>query len=272
MIPAMDSVMRGIFSLLAFAGIACGNDTSVNAGGSNPQPVGEFKGDESVVRMVSEKIDITFGKKISKVHCRFVFRSTKAKGDAKQILGFPDLVGEQDSGPIRSMITKIDGVEVKGKVESGYFTNEDFIPRGALGKPPHADMVITEASYHTVSVTFPPDKDVIVERIYTVDNGGSVEGNTTFGYTTLTGAIWNGTIGKAEFTVTLDGWTIDDLVFEDGPQKVPPLSQYVYSSPNKSEWKIESPTKLSLVWENFEPAVHKTRRGIFLTTWNQRPQ
>lgn len=261
--------MRWFFISAIGVSFAAANDTAINAGGSAPHPVAEFKGDESVIRMVSEKIDITMGKEQSKVHCRFVFRSTKPSGDAKQILGFPDLVGEQDSGPIRSMVTIIDGKEVKAKVEKGYFTNEDTNPRGALGQPPHADMVVTEAEYHTVPVTFPAGKDVIVERIYTVDNGGSVEGNVTFGYTTLTGAIWNGTIGKAEFTVTLDGWTIDDFAFDDGPQKLAPFQQWVYSSPNKSEWKIESPTKLSLVWENFEPAVHKSRRGIFLTTWNK---
>lgn len=264
--------MRRYIPLLLAAGIASANDTAVNAGGSAPHPVGQFKGDESVIRMVSEKIDIVFGKETSKVHCRFVFRSTKPSGDARQTVGFPDLVGEQDAGPIRSMVTIVNGNEVKSKIQKGYFVNEDTNPRGALGKPPHADMIVTEAEYHTVDITFPAGKDVIVERIYTVDNGGSVEGNTTFGYTTLTGAIWNGTIGKAEFSVTLDGWTLDDLVFEDGPQKLPPLQQMVFSSPNKSDWKIESPTKMSLVWENFEPAVHKTRRGIFLTTWNTRPQ
>ena len=92
-------------------------------------------------------------------------------------------------------------------------------------------------------------------------------GDSVFTSTTATGAIWKGTIGRAEFHITLDGWTIDDLAFEDGPQKVEPRKQMEFSSPNKSEWKIESPTRMSLVWENFEPAVHSTRRGITLKTW-----
>jgi len=261
--------MRWILISMLGAGCALGNDTAVNAAGHAPGPLGAIKGEESVIRMVSEKIDIVFGKEKSKVHCRFVFRSTKQGADAKQTVGFPDLVGEVDQGRIVSMLTRIDGKEVPSKLQDGYFIDEDFSPRGALGKPPHDDMVVTDAKYHTVDVTFPPDKDVIIEREYVVDNGGSVMGNSTFSYTTLTGAIWHGTIGKAEFTVTLDGWTIDDLAFEDGPQKLPPREQMTFSSVNKADWKIESPTKLSLVWENFEPAVHKSRQGIFLTTWNK---
>lgn len=264
--------MRSLILLLAVSSLAAANDTSLNPAGNAPHPVGQFPGEESVIRMVSEKIDITFGKETSRVKCRFVFRSAKESGDAKQLVGFPDLVGEGDQSSILSMVTKVNGETVTAEKKKGYFTDEDFSPRGALGDPPDKDMVVTEAEYHVVEVTFPPGKDVIVEREYTVDNGGSVMGNKTFAYTTLTGAIWKGTIGKAEFTVTLDGWKVEDLAFEDGPQKIEPRKQFIFCSPNKSDWKIESPTKLSMVWENFEPAVHKTRRGIFLTTWNTRSE
>ncbi len=253
-------------------GFAMGNDTAVNSAASAPHPVGEFKGEESVIRMVSEKIDIVFGRERSKVHCRFVFRSTKEKGDARQIVGFPDMVGESDSGRILSMTTRMDGREVEAKVRKGYFINEDFSPRGVLGPPPSGGVLVTEAEYHTIEVAFPPDKDVVIERMYVVENGGSVMGNTTFSYTTLTGAIWHGTIGRAEFNVTLDGWTLEDLAFEDGPQKLKPREQMVFCSPNRADWKIEASGKMSLVWEDFEPAVHKSRREVFLTTWNTRSE
>jgi len=259
--------MRWILIAMLGAGCALGNDTAVNAAGHAPGPLGAIKGEESVIRMVSEKIDIVFGKEKSKVHCRFVFRSTKPDADAKQTVGFPDMVGDADHSEILSMITRIDGKEVPSKLQDGYFNHEES--RAVIGKPPGENMMITEAKFHTVDVTFPPDKDVIIEREYVVDNGGSVMGDSTFDYTTSTGAIWHGTIGKAEFTVTLDGWTIDDLAFDDGPQKLPPREQMNFCSVNKADWRIESPNKLSLVWENFEPAVHKSRQGIFLTTWNK---
>jgi hypothetical protein len=259
--------MRWILFAMLGSTFAFGNDTAVNAAGHAPEPLGAIKGEESVIRMVSEKIDIVFGKEKSKVHCRFVFHSTKPDADAKQTVGFPDMVGDADHGKILSMITRIDGKEVPSKLQEGYFNHGDS--RSIIGKPPREDTMVTEAKFHTVEVTFPPDKDVIIEREYVVDNGGSVMGDSTFSYTTKTGAIWHGTIGKAEFTVTLDGWTIDDLAFEDGPQKLPPRQQMNFCSVNKADWKIESPTKLSLVWENFEPAVHQSRQGIFLTTWNR---
>lgn len=259
--------MKSLCIFLACASLAVANDTAVNAGGHAPQPLGEFKGDESVIRMVSEKIDITFGKNESKVHCRFVFRSTKKEGDAKQKLGFPDFILDGgDQGSITAMKTLVDGKEVAAKKELGWFTDNDM-PRAGLGEMPQPGLQHAKVEYHTVDVVFPAGRDVIVERIYTVSNGGSVEGNTTFSYTTFTGAIWQGSIGRAEFNLTLDGWKIDDLAFEDGPQKRDPRQQAVFCSPNKQAWTIESPTKLKMVWENFEPAVHQTRRGISLTTW-----
>ena len=253
-----------LLSFLAF--LAEANDTAVNAAAAGPAALGEFVGEESVIRMVSEKIDITFGKEESRVHCTFVFRSTKKSGDALQLLGFPDFIDDGGVvGTITKMTSRIDGVEVAAKKQRGYL-QQDGIQSAHLGKEPE-DYVAVAVNFHTIEVKFPPDRDVIVEREYTVSNGGSVEGDTTFFYTTETGGVWKGNIGKAEFTVTLDGWTVSDLAFEDGPQKLEPRRQRTFSSPNRSDWKIESPTKMKLVWENFEPAVHQSRRQILLKAW-----
>lgn len=237
------------------------NDASINLGAHGPEPVGEFRGEESVVRMVSEKIDITFGRTETHVHCRFVFRSSKTGGDAVQVLGFPDFHTEADTGSIHSMVSRVDGREVPSKKLLGWQdleTSKCHLGTSAEG---------ATADFYTITVTFPPDRDVVVERDYTATNGRSVMGDTYFSYTTRTGGSWKGTIGRAEFHVTLDGWKLDDLAFEDGEQKVDPRQQRKYASPNLSEWKVEAPGKLSLVWTNFEPAVHHTRQNIHLQTW-----
>jgi hypothetical protein len=257
-------MIRNLILGIFLTGLVWANDTSVNAAGDAPTPLSHVAGEESVIRMVSEKIDINFGKEKSRVRCRFVFRSTKPDAPATQLVGFPDFVGETDSGPILSMITRVDGKEIAAKKEKGWFSSAG---RATLGKAPETAWEPREAEFHVVEVLFPPGKDVVIERDYTVANGGSVMGNQTFSYTTLTGGIWHGTIGKAEINVILNGWTIADLAFDDGFQIIEPRHQAIFSSPNLETWKVESPTKLSLVWENFEPAVHKSRQGIFLTTW-----
>jgi len=257
-----------LFSFMAL--VAEANDTAVNAAAAGPAALGEFVGEESVIRMVSEKIDITFGKEESRVHCTFVFRSTKKSGDALQLLGFPDFIDDGGVvGTIKKMVSRIDGVEVAAKKQRGYLQNDN--QSAHLGDAP-VDLKAVPVNFHTIEVKFPPDRDVIVEREYTVGNGGSVEGDTMFFYTTETGGVWKGNIGKAEFTVTLEGWTVSDLAFEDGPQKIEPRRQRTFSSPNRSEWKIESPTKMKLVWENFEPAVHESRRQILLNTWVRKAE
>ena len=264
------SLIRARFNVAATAAAALAiqsataNDTAVNAAAYGPEPVAGLNGEESVIRMESEKIDITFGREEAKVHCRFVFRSGEKSREVKQILGFPDHEGNDVNAIIR-MVTKVDGKEVASQKQNGWFRMDREGP-ATLGAAPEGDETV-KTEFHTVPVTFPPDRDVIVERIYTVANGSSVRGDKTFYYTTRTGGVWRGTIGRAEFTVTLDGWTVDDLAFEDGPQTVAPRIQAGFSSPNKSEWTIESPTRMTLVWKNFEPAVHQTRQGIRLATW-----
>ncbi len=273
----MKSIPSLVITLaFALAQIRClANDTAINPGGIGPSPMGELTGDESIIRMVSESIEVVFGRTSSRVSCRFVFRSAKLEGVARQMIGFPDfIVDEGDQGTIMSMITRVNGSEVAVKKKRGWFTDEEFgIPRSGLGEHPNAEAAPHRiADFFCVNVEFPPGEDVIIEREYEVANGGSVLGNTTFSYSTHTGAVWRDTIGRADIRVQLDGWTVDDLAFEDGHQKLPPRQQSVFSSPNLAEWKVVSPTELRMTWENFEPAVHRTRRGFFLTTWNQPPQ
>lgn len=261
--------------LLALITPALANDTAINSGGHGPAPLGEFQGEESVIRMVSEKIEIRMGKTESKVSCRFTFRSSKQEGDAKQRVGFPDLLElESDTGTISKLETFVDGKPIEAKKVRGWFDSSEWgTPRSGLGEPP-ANVLRDEiqfADYFVVDLIFPPGKDVIVERRYTADNGGDAMGSTGFSYTTHTGAVWKDTIGEAEFRVILDGWTVDDLAFEDGKQKLPPRAQSAWCSPNLAEWKVVSPTELKMTWKDFEPAVHRTRRGIFLATWCRKP-
>jgi hypothetical protein len=258
-------LLLGILFGIAITPLAA-NDASMNLGAHGPEPVGEFQGGESVVRMVSEKIEITFGKTETHVHCSFVFRSSKTGADAVQVLGFPDFLTESDTGTIHSMISRVDGKEVPSKKQRGW---QDLgTSKCHLGSSTEG----AAADFYTITVTFPPDRDVIVEREYVATNGRSVMGDTFFSYTTRTGGAWKGSIEKAEFHVTLDGWKLDDLAFEDGEQKLDPRMQRKYGSPNLSEWKVDAPNKLSLVWKNFEPAVHQTRQNIHLQTWCVPPK
>ncbi len=57
-----------------------------------------------------------------------------------------------------------------------------------------------------------------------------------------------GTNGRAEIRVKLDGWTVKNLAFQDGPQKIPPDVQFAYSSPNFKQMAVISPTELSMSW------------------------
>ncbi|WP_193212307.1 hypothetical protein [Luteolibacter marinus] len=267
--------MRILFLLaLAAATTALANDTSINSGAHGPSPLGEFAAEESVVRMVSETIAIRFGKEESEVTCRFTFRSTKQGGAANQTVGFPDLLEmDSDTGRIRKLETFVDGKPVEAKKVRGWFATGDWgTPKSGFGAPP-PELPAGEvqlADFFAIEVAFPPDRDVIIERHYLADNGGDTMGTSWFSYTTHTGAVWQGTIGKAEFRVKLDGWTVDDLAFEDGPQKLDPRKQSGWCSPNLAEWTVVSPTELTMTWKDFEPAVHKTRRGIEICTWSQQ--
>ena len=129
-------------------------------------------------------------------------------------------------------------------------------------------------AWHTVSVTFPPDKDVIVERKYRARNGGQAPGENQiaklFYYSTATGVVWKDDIERMEVNVHLrDGITVDSLEWRNGRQPED-ISQDV-CTPDKPEWKIISPTELQLIWEHFEPRTDEHRRFFQLTTHASKP-
>ena len=121
-------------------------------------------------------------------------------------------------------------------------------------------------AWYTIWVTFPPDRDVVIERKYRVPNGGGVLGDQTFEYVTITGASWKGTIGHLKADITLaDGLTIKDLAWKGGSLPETQNGGH-FCSPDRSSWTILSPTRMRLVWDDFKPSIDKDKRGFFLAT------
>lgn len=282
---AMNSLAKLIASIsaliasLSLAVISCvyANDAELNEGAYGPMPVGGFKGDESVIRMRAERIEVEFGRRYSKVDAHFVFRSTKPDAPARQLVGFPDLsaaaknapIGlpwENTNGPIEDMHTYVDGKDVKSELKYGFVTWDETV-----GFRPSTPKDGASIAWYTIWIIFPPDRDVVIERKYRVRNGNNVFGNQMFDYSTITGASWKGTIGHLEADITLaDGLTIKDLAWRGGslPET---LKESSFCSPNRSSWKILSPTQMLLVWDDFEPSIDKDKRGFFLATVATNP-
>ena len=270
---------------VAVSSLSYADDSAMNEGAYGPEPRGATQGAESVIRMESEQISVKFGRETSEVVARFVFRSGKPDAPARQLVGFPDLgaaMKEADrrdpknkaswhrednlSGPLMDLRTLVDGKEVESKLDYGYIIEDEDV-----GWKPGTPKNGTLMAWHTMWVEFPPDRDVVVERRYKVNNGEMVGGIMMFSYITVTGANWRGTIGRMDVDVTLDGWTADDIawkgsgkkqVFESGP----------FTEPDKAAWKIVSPTHLQLVWKDFEPRTDKERRSFNLVMIGTQPE
>lgn len=273
--------------LLVFIAFALGvtpcvyaNDTELNEGRYGPMPVGGFKDKESVIRMLAEHIEVEFGKEYSKVDAHLIFRSTKPDAPARQLVGFPDPSGIEvgggreyskvgdahfifrsakpdASGPIEDMRTYVDGKEIKSELKYGFVKWDDAVGFRAA-TPKDGESI----AWYTIWVTFPPDRDVVIERNYRVHNGGNVLGTQMFDYITSTGASWKGTIGHLQADITLvDGLTIKDLAWKDDSEK-----EGTFCSPKRSSWKILSPTQMRFVWDDFEPRIDKDKGGFRLAT------
>ena len=244
-----------------FVSCALANDTALHDGNDGPAPIGDRRGPESVIRMVREHLDITFGKEKTAVRATFVFLNSKPDAPAHQTVGFPDRTamaseGTFDgdfSGPLEDLVTLVDGRERKSRKLRAWVLERDGFDEPA--KP--GEKGAFERIWHAIDVEFPVGKEVVIERRYQVRNGSSIASNpeSFFEYTTATGGVWKGTIGEMIADVTLgDGLTIDDLLWKGS------LGAGV--SPSREQWRSESPTKMQLVWKDFEPRTEPDHRGF----------
>ncbi|HEX8077421.1 MAG TPA: hypothetical protein VF511_06365, partial [Chthoniobacterales bacterium] len=234
-------------ALLFVASCALANDTAVVDGSDGPAPLGDRRGAESVIRMVREHLDITFGDTETTVRATFVFLNTKPDAPARQTVGFPDRAamikeGIDDSdmnGPIRNLVTLVNGQERKARQLRGW-----VIEREGLDEPAKAGQKgATERIWYAIDVEFPVGKEVVIERRFQVANGSSVatEPEVYFNYSTATGGVWKGTIGEMIADVTLaDGLTVDGLLWNG--------REGAGMSPARDQWRVQSPTKMQLIW------------------------
>lgn len=257
------------------------NDTSLHDGRFGPEPL---EGGESPVRMVAEHIQVGFGYRYTDVHCTFTFRNTLKDRPVQQVVGFPDIGAavdvfargegpndystsdEVNTSPIRKMRTLVNSRPVKSRLKI------------VSAQPGHdADGTVVWSNnkrrglraWHTVRVTFPPGENVTIERIYTVQNGTSALGVAFFHYTTATGGVWQGTIGRLQADVTLrDGLTASQLVWPGMKVSEDRLegdfAKYS-TSPARKSWQLRDAKHLRLVWTNFEPRTEKNHRGFSLS-------
>jgi hypothetical protein len=248
-------------TIFLLATCALANDTALQDGNDGPAPLGDRRGDESVIRMVREHLIITFGKDKTSVHATFVFMNTKKDSAARQTVGFPDrtaMAREKDfdgdfSGPIENLVTLVNGKERKSRRLRGWVHTRDGFDEPA--KP--GEKGAFERIWHAIDVEFPVGREVVIERRYRVPNGSSVASNPEvfFDYTTATGGVWKDTIGEMIADVTLaDGLTVESLLWNG--------SLGAGMSPGREQWKSQSPTRMQLVWKDFEPRTEPEHRGF----------
>ncbi len=275
--------MRPLIAALAVvlaAAPAFANDTAMHMGAHGPEPVGGgFAGPESSIRMVAERLNIVFGKRATRVRARFTFRGTLEGVTATQIVGFPDegaaqLEMQRRSGtsegrdfmpPLQRVETRVDGQLVKSGLKYGYV-------RAAAGGP---GWVAADArtgtlmAWHALTVSFPPDRDVVVERSYATANALNALDTRFFEYITHTGGPWKGPIGELVAEVRLvDGLKVDKLLWpgarlsrKAGGGTIPKEGA---TEPARRSWEVLAPDRMRLVWRDFEPRVDATRAGFRL--------
>jgi hypothetical protein len=258
------------------------NDTSLHDGRFGPEPLESATGKESPVRMVAEHLKVDFGYQYTSVHCAFTFRNTLDSGPVEQLVGFPDTGAAQEEvkrrdpahadtigemGPtsrLRDLKTWVNGKRMKSElkyesVETGHGRRGDttvwFWGKDTKGV----------RAWHTLRVVFPVGQDVIVEREYRVENGASAAGAAFFEYTTATGGVWKGTIGRLQADVTLrDGVSPGTLIWPGAKRHGETIPPEFCTSPARSEWQVVDKTHLRLVWKDFEPRTEEAHRGFRL--------
>lgn len=179
-----------VLALSASGGEARANDSSFGGQGSELLPLKETR-----VRMASE--DIVMELKDGRWHVVATYHFENPTAEVVKLqMGFPELHcgggGEdcvEDAGIFRDMKTTVRGREVVQRVGQ-VGPEQDWKP--ALGK------------VYLYDITFKPGEQVEVVHRYHHAASQSVDGPWLH-YITRTGALWNGPIGRARFTVRM-GW------------------------------------------------------------------
>lgn len=250
------------------------DDAGINEGAYGPQPIDLDAYGESPIRMVSEKLDIAYGMKKADVAIDFVFQST-SRSARQQKIGFPDvalamkedehLEGELPNPgmPLENLKTYVQGVEVPDTVEYGKIR----IGKTGVWLPPRVGERSLTMAWHTADVAFPAGKPVLVRRTYTAQHGYYPYWYAVFMYFTVTGAQWKGTIGSMDLTVDLmDGLRVSDLEWVPSTNN----GYKVTVSPPRRAWTILSPTKMHLLWKDFEPSRQRNRQWFRLVAYDKR--
>jgi hypothetical protein len=266
----------------AAAGLA--DDSILNTHIDPPEPI---KGEDSRIRMVSERLDLYFGFYETRVEVVFELENLT---DQPVILtvGFPDsylqakYVAEGGNdlserygyidekfdyySPLEDFVTWVDEpsnviqTEVY-KLERYYSLTEDPQPGFASEwKYARHYSSVDEDSlklWHAFKLDWEPRQARVVGHSYRTDHGSV---NVGFGQAWLnyylgTGSTWDGPIGRLEVNLYLtDGQVVEDLALGEE-------SAGVGSWPQNAEtqkWAVLSPTHLRLVWKDFEPVDERS--------------
>lgn len=277
--------MKLLLLLFALSVRALANDTALHDGRFGPEPLDAGDGRESPVRMEREHLQVDFGRQFTVMHATFTFRNSASSGVVEHLVGFPDIGAACDemkrrdpahasviservnTAPLLDLRTLIDGQEQKASLRLG-----EVKPGG--DKDGNTVWSFDKASgiraWHVVSVRFPAGKDVTIERHYRVQNGMSALGVAFFHYTTATGGVWHGRIGRMQVDAKLsDGLKVGEIVWPDtkvGRGKALDAVDAIYATqPARSEWQVIDDTHLRLIWTDFEPRTEKHRRGFSLS-------
>jgi hypothetical protein len=155
------------------------------------------------VRMVAETVTLTISKHpsnpqgaIAKTEAVFTMRNLGAV-EEKMAVRFPlsffdgSSDGYGNFPEINAIVVKVDGKPVPTRREIQPFAASERSYRER-----------DELPWAVFDVTFPPNRDVVIEVVYSV-NGYGYYPYEAFKYILETGAGWNGTIGSAEIIVRL---------------------------------------------------------------------
>jgi hypothetical protein len=276
--------MKLLLAILALSSAARANDTALHDGRFGPEPLDAAAGRESPVRMEREHIQVDFGYQFTVVHAAFTFHNTHADGIVEHLVGFPDIGAACDEmkrrDPDRAAViservntTRILDLKtlVNGKEEKATLTLGDVKPGGDTDGTTvwSFDKKTGVRVLHALRVAFPAGKYVTIERHYRVQNGASALGVAFFHYTTATGGVWNGSIGRLQVDVSIgDGLKAGQIVWPGAKvgRFVLDNEDAIYATqPPPGEWQFVDDTHLRLVWSDFDPRTQKHRRGFGLS-------